>query len=120
MSDENLAIEVQDEENATVVTFTSSKILDEREIQDLQVSIMGIIAGCEELNLILNFSKVEFLSSSVLGLLIKISKSVYEQHGQLRLCGIIPRINEIFKITRLNKIFEIYPNVKSAVASLSG
>ena len=55
----------------------------------------------------IDFSNVKFLTSSVLGLLIRISKKVYEAEGKLRLCSIAPKILEVFKITRLDKIFEI-------------
>ena len=49
----------------------------------------------------------------------RISKKVYERDGQLRLCNISPKIYEIFKITRLTKIFDIYSDVESAAESLS-
>jgi anti-sigma B factor antagonist len=62
---------------------------------------------------------VQFLSSAVLGLLIRISKKVYEHDGQLKLCSINPKIYKIFKITRLTKIFDIYNDIESATESLS-
>ena len=63
----------------------------------------------------LDFGNVRFLSSAVLGLLIRISKRVYEQDGRLRLCSINPKIYEVFKITRLTKTFDIYKDVESAI-----
>jgi anti-sigma B factor antagonist len=107
-------------EQATVVAFTEEKILEERDIIELQQSLMGIIEQAEKINLILDFTAVKFLSSAVLGLLIRVSKKVYERDGQLRLCCINSRIYEIFKITRLTKIFDIYPDRASAVASFAG
>jgi anti-sigma B factor antagonist len=113
-------ISVEYAENATIVTFVDEKILEEMDIQSLQASVMSVIEEAERVNLILDFCNVRFLSSAVLGLLMRISKKVYEREGQLRLCNISPRIYEIFKITRLNKIFDIYENVKSATESLLG
>ncbi|MHC4112699.1 MAG: STAS domain-containing protein [Planctomycetota bacterium] len=111
-------ISVEYAENATIVTFVDEKILEEMDIQALQASVMSVIEEAERINLVLDFCNVQFFSSAVLGLLMRISKKVYEQEGQLRLCNISPRIYEIFKITRLNKIFDIYENVKSATESL--
>lgn len=111
-------ISVEYAENATVVTFVDEKILEESDIHALQESVMSVVEEAKQLNLILDFCNVQFFSSAVLGLLMRISKKVYEQEGQLRLCNINPRIYEIFKITRLNKIFDIYENVKSATESL--
>lgn len=112
-------ISVEYSENATIVTFTDEKILEEMDIQALQESIMSVVDQTERINLILDFGNVRFLSSAVLGLLIRISKRIYEHDGQLRLCNINPKIFEIFKITRLNKIFDIYKDVKSATEKLS-
>ncbi len=106
-------------ENATIITFTDEKILEEKDIQALQESIMSMLEQAERLNMILDFCNVRFLSSAVLGLLIRISKKIYERDGQLRLCNINPKIYEIFKITRLTKVFDICQDVESATESLS-
>ena len=106
--------------NATIVTFTDEKILEEKDIQALQESIMSVVESAGSgLTLILDFCNVRFLSSAVLGLLIRISKRVYQRDGQLRLCNIHPKIYEIFKITRLTKIFDIYKDLESATEDLS-
>ncbi len=101
--------------NATVVSFTDEKILEEQDISELQESLMAVIeTGSGKISLILDFGNVRYLSSAVLGLLIRVSKRIYEQEGQLRLCSINPKIYEIFKITRLTKTFDIYTDVESA------
>jgi anti-sigma B factor antagonist len=113
-------ISVDYAENATIVTFTDEKILEEKDVQALQESIMSVIESASGgIKLILDFSNVQFLSSAVLGLLIRVSKKVYENDGQLKLCSINPKIYKIFKITRLTKIFDIYQDIKSATESLS-
>jgi len=113
-------ISVEYAENATIVTFTDEKILEEKDVQALQASIMSVIESASGgINLILDFCNVRFLSSAVLGLLIRISKKVYEHDGRLKLCSINPKIYKIFKITRLTKIFDIYQDIESAVESLS-
>lgn len=112
-------IGVEYAENATIVSFTDEKILEEKDINSLQESIMSVIEQTEQINLILDFRNVKFLSSAVLGLLIRISKRIYEHNGRLRLCNIDPKIYEIFKITRLTKTFDIYKNIESATKDLS-
>ena len=111
-------INVEYAENATIATFTAQSILEEKDIQALQKSIIPVIEQAERINLILDFCNVRFLSSAVLGLLIRISKKIYERDGQLRLCNINPKIYEAFKITRLTKIFDIYKDTEDAVESL--
>jgi anti-sigma B factor antagonist len=103
-------------QNATIVTLTDEKILDDETINALEESIMPLIDG--PVNLVIDFSNVHFLSSAVLGLLIRISKKINENKGKLKLCGIEARIFDIFKITRLDEIFDIYPDVKKAMVTL--
>ena len=112
-------ISVEYSENATIMRFTDEKILEEQDIKALQDSIMSVIEQAERINLILDFANVRFLSSAVLGLLIRVSKRIYENDGQLGLCNISPKIYEIFKITRLTKTFDIYNSVESATEGLS-
>lgn len=113
----NICVEYID--TATVITFTNEKILEEIDISALQQSIMAVIDQTERDVLILDFSNVQFLSSAVLGLLIRVSKKVYEKEGKLALCNIAPKIHEVFKITRLTKIFDIYTDRDSATEAIS-
>ena len=101
-----------------IATLTDEKILNEAQLQGLEGSIMPLVEQSPNIQLVVNFSNVKFLTSSVLGLLIRISKKVYEAEGRLRLCSITPKILEIFKITRLDKIFEIFPDVDEALVGL--
>ena len=103
-------------QNATIVTLADEKILDDEDIKGLEDSIMPLIDGA--INLVIDFSNVHFLSSAVLGLLIRVSKRINENKGRLKLCSIGPRIYDIFKITRLDEIFEIYSDVKKAMQTL--
>ena len=112
-------ISVEYSGNATIVCFTDEKILEEMDIKSLQDSIVSVVEQMERINLILDFGNVRFLSSAVLGLLIRLSKRIYEQDGQLKLCNINPKIYEIFKITRLTKTFDICKDIESAVEELS-
>ncbi|MBN1786889.1 MAG: STAS domain-containing protein [Sedimentisphaerales bacterium] len=109
-------ISVYHASNATVVTLTDEKILEDVDIQGLEDSIMPLIDG--EINLVIDFSNVNFLSSAVLGLLIRVSKRIKENKGSLKLCSIKPKIFEIFKITRLDEIFDVYGDAKKAMQTL--
>ncbi len=106
-------------EGATVVAFTDDKILEDTDVRALRESIEAVIEQAGRLHLVLDFRHVRFLSSAVLGLLIRVSKRVSEQGGQLKLCNIHPGIYEVFKITRLTNIFDIYESVDSATQAFS-
>lgn len=65
---------------------------------------------------IINLSKVEYLDSTGLGVLIGGLKRMREAGGNLALVGPGMRIQRIFEITGLNKIFDIYPTSEEAAA----
>jgi anti-sigma B factor antagonist len=102
--------------DVTVVTLTEPRILEQSEIDSVADSIMPLIENGDEPNLVIDFEKVEFCSSAVLGLLIRISKKIYQKNGSLGLCSISSSIFEIFQITRLNTIFDIYETQSEAIA----
>ena len=112
-------INVRYTENATVLAFTDRKILEDQDIRSLQDSVMSVVEQTDNIQLVLDFGQVEFLSSAVLGLLIRISKRINEKSGRLSLCNISPKIYEVFKITQLTKIFDIQKDVDSAIGNFS-
>jgi anti-sigma B factor antagonist len=93
--------------NVCVVEFEDRKILEELAINQIRERLTELIAAETSPRVLLNFRKVEHLSSAALGVLITVSKQVAERHGQLVLANIHPQIFEVFKITRLNKLFNI-------------
>ncbi len=106
------------EDSIAVAVLARERILEDNDIQDLEETLIPLIEQNPSIQLVIDFNKVRFLSSSVLGLLIRLSKKIYETDGRLRLCCISDKILEIFKITRLDKIFEISPTRKEAVQEL--
>lgn len=115
MADINPRVSVEYKAESTIVTFLDEKILEDADLRAIEKSLLSVVEQGDKLSLVLNFSNVKFLSSAVLGLLIKLSRRIYERNGRLVLCGISPKIYEIFKITRLTKVFEICKNVDAAI-----
>jgi anti-sigma B factor antagonist len=66
---------------------------------------------------ILNMDKVDFINSSGLGALVSILKEVRNSQGSMRLTNLAPYVKEIFDITQLTNIFEIFPDEKQAISS---
>ena len=111
-------ISVEYFDNATVVFLSEENILRERDITAIESSVMPLIEKTDGVNLIINFRNVKFLTSSALGLLIRIKKKAYENNGKILLCTIDPKIYQIFAITRLDKVFAIYDTQVQALESL--
>ena len=65
----------------------------------------------------LNLSEVDFINSSGLGSLVSIMKEVRMVKGRLTLSDLASYVQEIFDITQLSHIFEIFTNEEEALAS---
>ncbi len=64
--------------------------------------------------IILDMSAVQFLDSSGLAALVSGLKSTRERSGWLRLAGVTPQVANIFKLSQLERVFAIFPDVASA------
>jgi anti-sigma B factor antagonist len=111
----NPKVSVEYVDSVVVATFTSERILEDVDIQALEKTLLPLVDQDRKPLIILDFSNVKFLTSAVLGLLIRILKKVNEAGGGLRFCGINAKILEIFNITRLDKVFEILPTREKAL-----
>jgi len=107
MGQEQPRIIVESGMDVTIVTFTEERIVDEEQIRELQKSFGPIIEKNQDKELILNFINVKFMTSALLGLLVRIHKKICELDGRLRLSNLDPNLRKVFEITQLTKIFKI-------------
>lgn len=114
-----MASVVRSESDGKILTifFTEAKILDELVIRQAQDDVLRLLEKTQEPNVILDFRFVKFLSSSALGMLIRVQKKSKDFKIQLALCHIDAEIMKVFKITGLNKVFSMYPDHDAAAAS---
>jgi anti-sigma B factor antagonist len=110
-------LQVRTAETIHVVSFSDRKILEELSIREIEEELFGVVTANPSVKLLLDFSNVEHLSSAALGMLINLQKEVEKHSGRLKLTNINPQIYEVFKITRLNKIFEIHDKAEQAISA---
>ena len=100
-----------------VVYFTESRILNEATIQQIGDDLEKMADRAEWGKLLLNFSEVRFMSSAMLGKLIKLNKKCKNDSIHLKLCGISKDIMKVFKLMRLNKVLDIYTDETRAMVA---
>ncbi|HSZ55500.1 MAG TPA: STAS domain-containing protein, partial [Tepidisphaeraceae bacterium] len=88
-------------------------------IADIGTTLGALIEEADNPKLLLDFATVDHLSSAALGMLINANNKIRERSGQLRLSNIKPQILEVFVITKLNKLFRIFPSRAEALASFT-
>jgi anti-sigma B factor antagonist len=107
--------EVQDE--IRVIFVDVARFVDGAVIEQCYREIVDILDKTEESNVLLHFGLVRFMSSAALGMLVRVKKKCKEFEITLKLCNISPDIGQVFKITGLNKVFDIHTDAANAMAS---
>jgi anti-anti-sigma factor len=100
-----------------VLTIDAAQVLDAAVIEQCYREIAAALDNCEESHVLLDFSRVNFMSSMALGMLIRVNKKCKEYKVTLKLCGIATDIRQVFKITGMDKIFDIQPGVEEGLAA---
>jgi anti-sigma B factor antagonist len=113
------AVSVSLQRDIKIIEFTNSKILDEANIASIGQTLTTLVEEGPHPKLLLDFNNVDHLSSAALGMLINVNNKIRERNGHLRLTNIKPQIFEVFVITKLNKLFKIYPTRTEALASFT-
>lgn len=57
--------------------------------------------------IVLDFTDAQYVASQVLGKLINLKKRVLQEGGKLRLRNLHPDLKEVFRICRLDQVFDI-------------
>jgi anti-anti-sigma factor len=101
-----------------VATFDISGRLDQDSAGQLKAASREIVAA-GNCKMIIDMSRLEFINSSGLGSLVSLLKDIRTNNGSLKLVIPAPFIREIFEITQLCNIFDIYSDEKNARRSFN-
>jgi anti-sigma B factor antagonist len=68
-------------------------------------------------NLIVDLGQVQFIDSSGLGALLSGYKNANLRSSAFALAGLQPRVKSMLELTRLHRVFDIYPGLQDALGS---
>jgi len=69
-------------------------------------------------HMLLDCEHLEFIDSSGIEHLLRLSEEVGRRSGQVRLIGLSDNVKKIFEMTRHDRSFEDHPTVEAAVRSV--
>jgi anti-sigma B factor antagonist len=81
---------------------------------DQLVESIEKMVGAGIWNIIVDCSELEHISSFGLGVLVRLHKRMGEGLGEMKIASARGIIVDALRLTRLNKLFGIYPDVESA------
>ncbi len=89
---------------------------------DETVEIRQAVAGFVERNyqkLLIDLSKVNYINSTAIGVLVTAHTTYTRKGWQIKLCGLNENVNNVFVITKLTLVFDVYDSREQAIASFS-
>jgi anti-anti-sigma factor len=95
------------------------ELADDPQFSDDMTALLEAVEKRDDIDVVLTFQNVTFLNSSNIARLLKLRKAqMISNRRKLKLCCVNTHVWGVFLVTGLDKIFEVYDDVASALASL--
>ena len=106
---------------ANVVLIEAEGRIDHGTAPAFGSALLPHVEGCSGDNkkLLLDLSKVTYISSAGLRVLMIAAKGCRKQSGKLVLAALQPTVKEVFNIGRFDMVLETFPTVREALAAIS-
>ena len=104
----------------SVVEFRTPSMMDPVILEEIGQEMYRLVDAEDRRKIILDFERVQYLSSQAIGIILTLHKKMSAlKNSQLVLCGVGPKLMELLKITRLDRILTIKPTQEDAVKVFS-
>jgi anti-sigma B factor antagonist len=99
-----------------VIEFKTTSLMDPLELEKIGQQLYHLVDAEDNRRVIMDFEKVQYLSSQAIGIVITMHKKLNSlKNSKLVLCAVNPKLMELIKITRLDRILTIKPSQKEAL-----
>jgi anti-sigma B factor antagonist len=112
-------IETTQVEGVHVITFTDRLLFDDRTVREVSEQLGAALPNDgKPIKLVLDFTGVDLISSSLLGKLILLQRRVDGSGGKLRLCELSATVQSVFRTSNLDRLFGIVRDRAAALTEL--
>jgi anti-sigma B factor antagonist len=107
---------VQPFEKYSVIEFRTPSLMDPIILEEIGKELYRLVDEEDRRKLVLDFEKVQYLSSQAIGIILTLNKKLSPlKYSKMVLCGVGPKLMELLKITRLDRILTVKPTQQDAV-----
>jgi anti-sigma B factor antagonist len=114
MGSNGVDLRVEQDADVTIISILASRVPVEMS-DSFEERVVQAVERLEQPKVLIDFADVSFISSAVLGKLIKLNGRVQDRGGQFRISALGDRIAEVFHITGLDRLFQIYDTRDDAI-----
>ena len=99
-----------------IVEFKQPSLMDPIVLEAAGKRLNDLVEQEDQRNVLLDFEPVQYLSSQAIGIVLTLKRKIDALgKGRLVLCGVGPKLAELLKITKLDKVLTIKATQKEAV-----
>jgi anti-anti-sigma factor len=98
----------------TILKLVDRDLIKHADIRELRDDLLSLIQS-GYVRIVLDFSTVEHLTSGILGVVVEAHRRCEALGGRLKLCGLEPRLAEVFTIARVARELRLEPDPSTAV-----
>jgi anti-anti-sigma factor len=99
-----------------VVNFLETVSMFEGDkVKGVSDELLDMVESKRFTKMLLNLSNAHFVSSAMLAHLVKLNRKMQEVKGKIRLCCLRPVIQDAFRVSNFDRIFEIFPDEAAAL-----
>lgn len=103
-------------EKATVIEFRTASLMDPLDLQTIADSLYQLVDEQDKRKIVLDFEKVQYLSSQAIGIVLTLNKKLAGLSGsKLVLAGVGPKLMELLRLMRLDKVLTVKKTQDEAV-----
>jgi anti-sigma B factor antagonist len=114
----SVALKTSTIENGIGLIEVKGSLVGGDETIELRQAVAGFIDR-EYQKLIIDLSKVTYLNSTAIGVLVSAHTSYSRKGWQIKVCGVNKNINNIFVITKLTLVFDVREDLQDAIKSFT-
>lgn len=109
-------LQVRKDDRVTVVQLLDDKVQDAERIALMGEELMALSSEGSP-RMVVNLDNVRFLSSAAINKFVVLDRRLEASGGDLKLSNLSPEVEEVFNITRLNAVFDIFATEEEAVGA---
>jgi anti-sigma B factor antagonist len=114
------ALDISSEGDVAIARFRGYCICDVQEISNASTCLRQYMETHRPSGLVFDFTGVKFFSSQVLGLLLEARARLQPQEGRVAVSALTPQLQRVFRITNLDQIFTLHPDLTAAISAVVG
>jgi len=109
----------RNQDGCFIAEIAGPRISEGEVVEAIQQELSRLIEDDPTQKIMIDFQRVELMSSATLGVLVRLYRDLAENGGRIVLCGLQPAVRKTFELTRLDQLFRIENDVAAGLARLA-